>query len=1036
MGGRVVLGSGRIFRFVKGKDNDTDMKPSKTRLWKKIFTNIMAVLMVLSYFAGTVANEFAGQINSFLGISTTRTEHAEGASDEYARYFDSAFQSVADLKAAGLAKVREVENEGAVLLKNDNGALPLKDKDVSLFGATAVSPVFGGTGSGAVSSENAPTYLQVLSEAGFNVVNEQLLDWYVSEEYGRDFDPGNINEASWKQIQGSDAVDSFGRGETAVFVIGRVGGEANDLKSTGHDDGANGDYLRPNKNELAILSGLKAYKDEGKISKIVLLINSANPVSAEFINNSDYGIDAALWIGSVGQTGLYAVADILSGAVNPSGCLPDTWWTDNLLDPAMANFGSYTYDGADKYSFSSTGRVFNMYVVYQEGIYVGYRYTETRYEDKVLGTANVGDFDYDQVVAYPFGYGLSYSTFELSNMKVEKSGSGMDTSYTVTVDVKNTGSVAGKKTVQVYAQKPYTDYDKANQIEKAAVELVGYGKTQVLEPGASESVTISVPEYFLTSYDALGTGVFILEDGTHYLTAADNAHAAVNNILAAKGKSTSDGMTAAGNKDLTYTVDYSFDSDTYSKAYGTGADVTSLFAAADINRYEGAGDNQVTYISRSDWKGTTMMWEPNDDDENENYVRLSMTDQIAADVVLDDADLPADDGDWPVMGSTSTAHQLVNLMRDAEDNPIAYDDPAWDELLDQLTYSQLSKLCAVGLRMTVAVEEIGKPETLDHNGPSGVTQKYSLGPNGYATQNNDPDKEETGTCYPCNGIIAATFNDQLAAEVGELIGEDAMWAGYAGFYGTGLNIHRTPYSGRVFEYYSEDGILTGLIAAAESKAIQSKGVYVYNKHFVLNDQEEQRQGIGTWCNEQALRELYLRAFELPIVRADAKCVMTAFNRLGAFWSGAMPELMTDWLRGEAGMSGFAVTDMYDGSYMSKPHEVLAGNDIPDNYPGVSGTAVGAGTSDLGFEFADYGPGASKANAPLARAMRESAHRILYTVVHSRGMDGISSDTRIIQVTPWWSTAITAVQVVTAVLTLAGAALLVMDIAGISLKKKK
>lgn len=1012
--------------------NTDKAKSSPGRLWKKIFTNIMAVLLVVSYFASTIAGEFAGQINSFLGISTTRMERLEGASDEYARYFESQYKSVAELKEAGLAKVREVEGEGAVLLKNDENTLPLQGKEVSLFGATAISPVFGGTGSGAVSSEDAPTYEQVLSESGYTVVNKDLLEWYVSEEYGRDFDPGNINEPSWKQIQNSDEAGSFGKGETAVFVIGRVGGEANDLKSVNHDDGADGDYLRPNKNELGVLEGLKEYKDSGKISKIVLLVNSANPISAEFINDEAYGIDAALWIGSVGQTGLYAVADILSGAVNPSGSLPDTWWTNNLLDPAMANFGSYYYDGADKYSALEAGsRVFNMYVVYQEGIYVGYRYTETRYEDQVLGTAKTGDFDYSSVVAYPFGYGLSYSEFEMSNMSVEKTGSGMETAYSVSVDVTNTGSVEGKKTVQIYAQKPYTEYDKTNQIEKASVELVGYGKTQLLAPGASETVKVEVPEYFLTSYDTFNSGVFILEDGTHYLTAADNAHAAVNNILAVKGKSVSDGMTAEGNQDLVYSMDYSFDSETYAKSYGTNAEVKSLFAAADINRYEGAGDNHVDYITRSDWEGTTVLWEANDDDENDKYVRLSMTDQIAADVVLDDADLPENDGDWPVMDSTTTSHQLINLMEDAEGNPIAYDDPMWDELLDQLTYKQLSELCAVGLRMTVAVSGIGKPETLDHNGPSGVTQPYNIGPNGYANQTNDPDKDQTGTCYPCNGIIAATFNDQLVREAGELIGEDAMWAGYAGFYGTGLNIHRTPYSGRVFEYYSEDGILTGLIAAVESEAIQSKGVYVYNKHFVLNDQEEQRQGIGTWCNEQALRELYLRAFELPIVKADAKCVMTAFNRLGAFWSGAMPELMTDWLRGEAGMTGFAVTDMYDGSYMSKPHEVLAGNDIPDNYPGVTGTGGTGGASDLGFEFADYGPGASKENAPIARAMRESAHRILYTVVHSRGMDGISQDTVIVHVTPWWSTALMAAKIIFAILTLAGAALLILD-----MRKKK
>lgn len=1016
------------------------MKSSTKRTLKKVFTNIMVVLLVLVYFGNSIANEFAGQINSFLGISTSKMVNKDGSpvdENAYPRYYESEYKSVAELKEAGLAKVREVEGEGAVLLKNENNTLPLKEKEVSLFGATAISPVYGGTGSGAVSSADAPSYTQVLTEGGFTVVNEALLNWYVEEEKGRDFDEGNINEASWKQISKSDAVDSFGKGETAIFVVGRVGGEANDLKSVNHDDGKNGDYLTLNKNERSTLEGLKELKDEGKISSIVVLINSANPISAEFINDEDYGIDAALWIGSVGQTGLYAVSDILSGAVNPSGSLPDTWWTDNLLDPAMANFGSYTYEGADQYDFGSHGRVFNTYVVYQEGIYVGYRYTETRYEDVVLGTPKAGDFEYEDVVAYPFGYGLSYSTFELSDMKVEKSGEGMDTAYTVNVNVTNTGDVAGKKTVQIYAQKPYTEYDKENQIEKAAVELVGYGKTQVLEPGASETVTVEVPEYFLTSYDAYNSGVYILDEGTYYFTAADNAHAAVNNILAAKGKKASDGMTEDGNKDMTYSVEYAFDNTTYSKAYGTGNDVTSLFAAADINRYEGRGDNSVTYVSRNDWEGTTMLFTPDDDEGyNTNYVKLTMTDQIAADAVLDNADLPENDGDWPVMGSEETTYQLIDLLKDENGSEIAYDDPKWDDFLDQLTFQQLSKLCAVGLRMTVAVQEIGKPETLDHNGPSGVTQAYNLGPNGYANQTNDPDKTLTGTCYPCNGIIAATFNDKLAEEVGTLIGEDAMWAGYAGFYGTGLNIHRTPYAGRVFEYYSEDGTLTGLIAAAETKAIQSKGVYVYNKHFVLNDQEEQRQGIGTWCNEQALRELYLRAFELPIVNADAKCVMTAFNRLGAVWSGAMYDLQTAWLRGEAGMTGFAVTDMYDASYMSKPHEVLAGNDIPDNYPGVSGTKVEGAATDLGFEFAKYAPEASEENAPLARAMRESAHRTLYTVVHSRGMDGISADTKIVQVTPWWSTALTTAQYVLLALSILGIVLLILDIAGISLKKKK
>ena len=533
-----------------------------------------------------------------------------------------------------------------------------------------------------------------------------------------------------------------------------------------------------------------------------------------------------------------------------------------------------------------------------------------------------------------------------------------ETVYIVTVTVTNTGSVAGKKTVQVYAQKPYTEYDKQWQIEKASAELVGYGKTGILQPGASETVTVTVPEYFLTSYDALNTGVYVLAEGTHYLTVADNSHEAVNNILNVKGFTTDNGMTASGDANMVHAIDYTFDAETYSVAYGTGEAVTSLFDEADINRYSGRGDNSVVYYSRSDRAGTVT----------NKTVQLYMTEEMRSLSVLDDSDLPDDTGvEWPTMGENNGI-QLIHMM------DYTYDDPAWEEFLDQLTYEEMAKICANGLRMTVGIDSIGKPETLDHNGPAGVTRQYSAGANGYANQNNDADKALKGTAFPCNGIIAATFNDELVCRVGELVGEDCMWAGYAGIYGTGLNIHRSPYAGRVFEYFSEDGILTGLMGTAWTLGVQEKGVYVYNKHFVLNDQEENRAGLGTWCNEQALRESYLRALELPIVYADEKCVMTAYNRLGAIWAGAYSDLLTIWLRGETGMSGFCITDMYDKSYMAKVHEVLAGNDLPEDY-------VGANISEL----SDYGPNGTKANPLVAHALRTSAKRVLYTVLHSRGM---------------------------------------------------
>ncbi len=975
------------------------MKASKHRTLKKVLLNIVAVLCVLMITGNIIASANAVQIHSFLGTSPSKIVMKDGAEDEgYVRYYESKYSSIAELKAAGNALVREVEGEGIVLLKND-GVLPLAaGSEISLVGLTSMDPVYGGTGSGAVDANGAPKYTDVLEGAGYKLVNQPLINFYAEADKRTGTD---MAEPKWSKVKreakNDDDEMTIGNGEHVIYVIGRVGGEGDDM--TREIEGSwEGDYLTLNENERDTLMGLAEMKADGDLASITVIINSANPISVGFINDPDYGVDAALWVGSVGQTGLYAVGDVLSGAINPSGSLPDTWWMDNQLNPVQNNFGSYTYEGAANFNM---GNRFDQYVVYQEGVYLGYKYTETRYEDVVLGTPNVGDYNYKNVVGYPFGYGLSYTTFDMSDLKVEKTGEGMETAYTATVKVTNTGSTAGKKTVQIYAQKPYTEYDKQNQIEKPAVELVGYAKTQLLQPGASETVTINVPEYFLTSYDALGTGVYILSEGTHYLTAANNSHEAVNNILAVKGKTVADGMTAEGNQALVHSIDYTFDAETYSKAYGTGEQVTSLFDEADPNRYSGRGDNSVVYYSRSNWEGTVT----------KGHVKLTMTEQMAADALLDDNDLPAftAEDEWPTMGENQGI-QLINMLE------FAKDDPQWEVFMDQLTYDELAKICANGLRMTVGIESIGKPETLDHNGPSGVTQKYSLGPNGYANQTNDPDKELKGTCFPCNGIVAATFNDELAYRVGQLIGEDAMWAGYAALYGSGLNIHRSPYAGRVFEYYSEDGMLTGLIDTAETKGIQEKGVYVYNKHFVLNDQEKNRAGIATWTNEQALREIYLRAFELPIVNADAKCVMTAYNRLGAIWAGSYRELLMDWLRGEAGMDGFAVTDMYDGAYMVKVHEVVAGNDIPDDYVG-----------DNLAEFSAYGPKGAKANPIVAQRMRESAQRVLYTVLHSRGMDGISNNSMVVPVTAWWQLTLNIAQWTTVALTAIFGAWLVLDI---------
>ena len=996
------------------------MKASKHRTLKKVLLNIMVVLYVLVYTGNTIAAANSGEVHKFFNTSPTKIVMKEGAVDEgYKRYYESAYSSVEELKAAGEALVREVEGEGIVLLKNEGNTLPLAaGSRVSLIGVTAMDPVYGGTGSGAVDANGAPNYVDVLQGAGFEVGNLPLLNWYVEDELGRT--NYEIGEQKWSKVkrnnENEDGEDTIGVGEHAIFVVGRVGGEGDDMTRDNFNDVLDNNYLQLNEEELSILEGLAELKEEGDIASITVIINSANPISVDFLKNEDYAVDAALWVGSVGQTGLWAVGDVISGAITPSGSLPDTWWVDNMKNPVQNNFGSYTYAGADKYNM---GNRYDQYVVYQEGIYLGYKYTETRYEDVVLGTPNAGNFSYADVVGYPFGYGLSYTSFEMSDLTVTKADKTTkevdviaseadkaaaedrtDATYTISVKVTNTGKVAGKKAVQVYAQKPYTEYDKQWQIEKAAVDFVGYGKTKLLQPGESEVVTVEVPEYFLTSYDALNTGVYVISEGTHYFTVADNAHEAANNILNVKGKTTADGMTAEGNAALVHAIDYKFDDKTYATSYGTGEQVTSLFDEADINRYSGRGDNSVVYYSRSNWEGTVTP----------GAVKLTMNDQIAADAMLDDADVAAVVGtaaeqDMPTLGKTNGT-QLIH-MKD-----YAFDAPEWDTFMDQLTYAELAKICANGLRMTYNISSIGKPQTVDHNGPSGVTQAYSIGENGYAKVGNDPNMGMKGTCFPCNGIVAATMNDELVYRVGQLIGEDSMWAGYAGLYGSGLNIHRSPYAGRVFEYYSEDGTLTGLIDTAETIGIQEKGVYVYNKHFVLNDQEKNRAGIGTWVNEQALREIYLRAFELPIVNADAKCVMTAFNRLGAIWSGSYRELLTDWLRGEAGMSGFAVTDMYDNAYMVKVHEVLAGNDIPDNLVG----------EDI-KEFTGY-----ENNPVVVNRLRESSKRVLYTVLHSRGMDGIDANSEVVQVTTWWQMILNVTQWTTLALAVIFGLLLMLDIA--------
>ena len=985
---------------------------------KKTVTATAAILLCIVLVGTVIANENPVQINSALNITTS---YFEGDGEDY---YESSYDSLADLIADGQAMGEEVMDEGVVLLKNDdvNGdpALPLEsgERSVTFFGVGAVDPVYGGTGSGAVDTDTAPTFKDAFERNSLFSVNETVWDWYESAtDYHRQTGSTGtgttgitvIGEAPWSEVDSALGTTYETYGDAAIVVLSRIGGEGADMprgdkslsQLTDSDgsggDSTDGDYLTLSPKEKDLLAGLKAEKDAGNFSRIVLLLNTTNQIEAEFINEENYGIDAALWMGTPGQTGLYSIAEILAGNVNPSGRLPDTFWANHEENPVLSNFGVYTYDGTP----SDESAQDSSYVVYQEGIYVGYRYTETRYEDYVMNTGNAGTFDYGEAVEYPFGSGLSYSDFSYSNFSVTEDVTGDEPTYTVSVDVTNNSSTPGKHSVQVYLQKAYGDYNEQNGAEAAAVELAGFAKTGLLAEGETETVTVEVSRRQFATYDAANAETYVITEGDYYLTVGTDAHAAVNNILAGKGYSpeNTDGrMDADGDTDtVSDAISLSFDNTTYSVSAATGYEITNQFEFANWNYYENRGSASVEYISRSDWTGTV----PSDADD---CTVLPWTDQLGTDMDAlgrqGETLLAEDNSEYPTYGSTETNYKLIDMRADSDGNLREYDDPLWDDILDQLTWDECVDLVRYGMRTTGAISSIDKPETLDHNGPSGLTEAYYKG-NGLANETKDSLRTSQPMCYPAAGILAATCNLELMYEVGDMIGEDALWAGYNGLYGPGSNIHRTPYSGRNYEYFSEDGYLSGMICAYECAGMEANGLYVYNKHIGLNDQEDQRRGICVWANEQSIREVYMRAFELPITMEGttanidgnlvtlkgASGVMTAFNRLGLYWSSMNAGLMTEFLRNECGMHGIAVTDMWSGDaspYMNLPAMLVAGTNLIDGQRAAS---------DMD---------ASKSgHADVAWGMRESVHRILYTVVQSNAMNGVSAGSTMTTITPWW-----------------------------------
>lgn len=957
---------------------------------------VVAVLVIALIVGNFAAMRYAPIITTYLGHKSYTVKDT-GSGNEDTEYFKPVFSSEVERLTGDSSAATIAAAEGFVLLRNENAALPLAESPrVTLFGVNSRDILYGGGGSGAVDTSTVPTLKSALENSGF-VVNPTMWDFYTTgpaKDIHMDVadmaGTGRyvIHEAHPNLFTSAQTGTFADYGDAAIVTIARSGSESADVPTLYDDSYARSmdiegflgafhsdpvdspedigrHYLELTYTEEELLRYVS-----GQFDTVIVLINSGNPMELSFLEQDEFGVDACLWIGNPGQDGLYALGELLVGVANPSGRVVDTYAYDPLNAPAVANFGAHNMDNAD-------GAIHTAYVVYQEGIYVGYKYYETRYEDAVLGQGNAGVWTYADEVQFPFGYGLSYTTFTKELVDSKQSG---DT-FTFQVKVTNTGDQEGKDVVQLYAQSPYTDYDKANGVEKSAVQLVGFAKTATLKPGGSETVTITVAEEELKSYDASannGAGTFILETGDYYFTAADNAHEAVNNILAAKGASGMDGPANADNvKSFTLSA-----SDKYAVSAVTGAPITNLFADADMRTY----DKDFTYLTRNDWTGTFP----------QTYQLAATPEMVAALAIPTGIDDP--NAEMPVTGQSNGL--TLAMMRD-----IPADDPTWDDLLDQLTPAEMYNLVRVGGYQTQTVNSVSAPATVCVDGPAYVGNAGTTGVT----------RPEATYAWCSEIVLASTWNLDMLENMGRLIGEDCLAQGdlnFAGWYAPAMNIHRTAFSGRNFEYYSEDGFLSAQMGAATVRGATERGVICFVKHFALNDQETNRSGISTFANEQSIREIYLKAFETSITQENGTLgLMASMNRVGLTWSGNHKGLMTGLLRDEWGYDGIVITDQAS---------------FPEAFPALAIRGGLDGGTDLYLNSgSDNWPiEGYQSNPTVMTQLRTASKHILYAVSRSFAMNGISSSAQVVQTMPLWQYWLIAADVVVGVAALAGVILVV------------
>lgn len=852
-------------------------------------------------------------------------------------------------KAEAFANAQEVNlklaEEGFVLLKNENATLPLnKGARISVFSKNSVNLSYGGSGSGGFDTSNNKNLYESLNDAGF-VINPTLKNFYESSQSGpvrtansSDLDNGDnqkIATAETPQSKYTDAVkNSYADySDAALVVITRIGGEGFDLpRYQGDSEGAvspDSHYLELDQNEIDLLTAVT----DGTFKRVVVVFNTPSSFEATFLKDSAYAafadkIDAAVWIGFTGSNGITALGEILNGDVNPSGRLVDTWAADFTKNPSFVNFGTGCLpDTTDKYD---GGMYYS--VDYEEGIYVGYRYYETRGETD-------GEDWYNANVVYPFGYGLSYTTFDWTVGDASASEIELGTTITVPVTVKNTGSVAGKEVVQLYASAPYT----LGGIEKAHKVLGGFAKTKLLQPGESETVTVSFDPYSAASYDYRdannnGFSGYELEAGEYTLYVSRNAHESEKAIA----------LNLAA--DVQIGTDPTTDSEV-------------------VNRYTDSEDfldsdwQLDTMLSRADWEGT---WPT-----PQTAQQHAGTDRLYEEIRSEEHNNPTDfdSEEYPWFGEEPTL-TLRDLLPSAEaegyEPVVSYDDERWEELMMGCDEEEMIALINNGAYHTLAMESVGLPATIHGDGPSGFTCFMSK-------------EQVNGTCqYVSEPVMASTWNINLMNELGEAIGEEgtigdkATGQPYSSIYAPGVNIHRSPFGGRCSEYFSEDPFISGMMGAAEVEGIQSRGVLPTVKHFVANEQETHRSigGDLSWLSEQALREIYLKPFEYTVKLGETRGIMTSFNRIGTRWTGGDYRLLTEILRNEWGFNGLVICDFNTiPQYMIPRMMFYAGGSL-DLATQQSAMWTDCDTSDAGDAIV------------LMRAVKD----VMYALVNSNAMN--------------------------------------------------